>query len=195
MANKNVEMLKVFLKVMRNNEEFINLIIPNCYVKDIYSIDYKGLYEKGYRNIVFDIDNTILPVNDIMVTQELVTLFKELSENKFKLCIVSNNKLERVLPVATELDVLYLHEAKKPNREAFDKALSILGSNIEDTVMVGDQMLTDIKGANEYGLYSILVDPVANKYDIKTGTSRVLQNVMVRKLEKKNIFHRNSYYK
>lgn len=195
MVNKNVEMLKVFLKVMRNNEEFINLIIPKCYVKDIYSIDYKGLYEKGYRNIVFDIDNTILPVNDISVTQELVNLFKELSENKFKLCIVSNNKLERVLPVATELDVLYLHEAKKPNREAFDKALSILGSNIEDTVMVGDQMLTDIKGANEYGLYSILVEPVANKYDIKTGTSRVLQNVMINKLEKKNIFHRNSYYK
>jgi len=56
-------------------------------------------------------------------------------------------------------------------------------------------MLTDIKGANEYELYSILVEPVANKYDIKTGTSRVLQNIMVKKLENKNIFHRNRYYK
>ena len=195
MANKNIEMLKVFFKVMGNDKKNTDLIIPNSYVKDVYSIDYKGLYKKGYRNIIFDIDNTILPVNDIEIPKKLVELFDELNNDKFKVCIVSNNKLERVLPVATTLDVLYLHEAKKPNKEAFDRALSILGSDTEDTIMVGDQMLTDIKGANEYGLYSILVDPVDNKYDIKTGTSRVLQNTMIKKLEKKNIFHKNSYYK
>ncbi len=195
MKNRNINMLKVFFKVLNNDKENTNLIIPNSYVKDVYSIDYKGLYKKGYRNIIFDIDNTILPVNDIYVPNELVRLFKKLDNDKLKVCIVSNNKLERVLPVATSLDVLYLHEAKKPNKEAFDKALNILGSDIEDTIMVGDQMLTDIKGANDYGLYSILVDPVSNKYDIKTGTSRVLQNIMVKKLEKKNIFHRKSYYK
>lgn len=195
MANKNIEMLKTFSKVMKGMEEEINLIIPNSYVKDVYSINYKELQKKGYANIIFDIDNTILPVNVTEVPEELIKLFKKLEKDKIKVCIVSNNKLERVLPVATKLDVLYLHVAKKPKKEAFDKALKILGSNAEDTVMVGDQMLTDIKGANEYGLYSILVDPVDNKYDIKTGTSRILQNIMIKKLEKKNIFHKKSYYK
>lgn len=195
MASKNIEMLKTFLKVMQGKEEEINLIIPNSYVKDVYSINYMELQKKGYNNIIFDIDNTILPVNITDVPEKLIKLFKKLSKDKIKVCIVSNNKLERVRPVATKLDVLYLCEAKKPKKEAFANALKILNSNINDTVMVGDQMLTDIKGANEYGLYSILVDPVDNKYDIKTGTSRILQNMMIKRLEKKNIFHKKSYYK
>lgn len=193
MANRSIGMLKVFFKVLSNDKKNTDLIIPNSYVKDVYSIDYKGLYKKGYRNIIFDIDNTILPVNEVSIPDELVKLFKSISN--FNICIVSNNSLERVLPVAKTLDVLYLYDAKKPNKQAFDKALNILESTVENTIMVGDQMLTDIKGANEYGLYSILVDPVDNKYDIKTGTSRVLQNIMIKKMEKRNIFHRKNYYK
>lgn len=195
MANKNKEMLKVFFGVMKNDEKYVNSVIPNCYVKDVYDIDYKKLYKKGYRNIVFDIDNTILPVNDIAVPNELVDLFKDIKKIGFNICLVSNNKEPRVLPPATILGTAYLSEAKKPTKEGFDKALKVLGASVNDTIMVGDQMLSDIKGANEYGLYSILVEPVDDKYDIKTGTSRVLQNIMVKKLEKKNIFHRNSFYK
>ena len=195
MANKNKEMLKVFFGVMRNTEKYINLVIPNCYVKDVYDIEYKNLYKKGYRNIIFDIDNTILPVNDTAVPNELVELFKNIKKIGFNICLVSNNKEPRVLPPANILDVLYVEEASKPNKIAFDRALKVLKANVNDTVMVGDQMLSDIKGANEYGLYTILVEPVDDIYDIKTGTSRILQNIMVGRLEKKNIFHRNSYYK
>lgn len=195
MANKNKEMLKVFFGVMKNDKKYINLIIPNCYVDDVYNIDYKKLYKKGYHNIIFDIDNTILPVNEVSVPNELVDLFKEIKKIGFNICLVSNNKEPRVLPPAKILDVSYLAEAKKPTKKGFEKALKILNSNVNDTIMVGDQMLSDIKGANEYGLYTILVEPVDDKYDIKTGTSRVLQNIMVKRLEKKNIFHRNSYYK
>jgi len=195
MANKNKEMLKVFFGVMKNSEKYTNLVIPNCYVKNVYDIDYKKLYKKGYLNLIFDIDNTILPVNDTAVPNELVELFKKIKKIGFNICLVSNNKEERVLPPAKILNVLYLAEAKKPTKEGFDKALAVLDGNVEDTVMVGDQMLSDIKGANEYGLYSVLVEPVDDKYDIKTGTSRVLQNIMMRRLGKKNIFHRNSFYK
>ena len=195
MANKNKEMLKVFFGVMKNDDKYINLIIPNSYVSDIYSIEYQNLYDKGYCNLIFDIDNTLLPVNDINVPAKLVRLFNKLKKIGFNICIVSNNGLERVKPVSEKLDASYLHEAKKPNKEAFDRALELLNSDCGTTIMIGDQMLSDIKGANEYGLYSILVEPVDNKYDIKTGTSRILQNIMVKKLEKKNIFHRNCYYK
>lgn len=195
MASKNSEMLKVFFGVMRGEEKYVNLVIPNCYVKSIYDIDYKELYKKGYHNIIFDIDNTLLPVNDTNVPKELIKLFDKLVKDNFSICIVSNNKLERVIPVAQKLGVKYLEKANKPKKEAYDKALDILGASSEETVMVGDQMLSDIKGANEYGIYSILVDPVDDKYDIKTGTSRVLQDMMIKKLDKKNIFHNKHYYK
>lgn len=195
MKSKNKEMLKTFFGVMKSDEESINLVIPNSYVKSVYEIDYKELYRKGYRNIIFDIDNTILPVNDTNVPEKLVKLFKSIRKIGFEVCVVSNNQLERVLTPAKKLETSYLENASKPNPTAFDKALNILNGTIEDTIMVGDQMLSDIKGANEYGLYTILVDPLEDKYDIKTGTSRFLQNRMIKKLQKKNIFHEKHYYK
>lgn len=195
MASKNKEMLKVFFRVMRNDNDYINLIIPNSYVKDVYSINYEDLYQRGYHNIIFDVDNTLLPVNDINVPESLVELFEYLKNTGFSICIVSNNSEDRVKSPANKLDVLYLSKANKPNKEAFDRALDILETGSDDTIMVGDQMLSDIKGANEYGLYTILVDPLEDKYDIKTGTSKVLQDMMIKKLSKKNIFHRNNYYK
>ncbi len=195
MTNKNKEMWKTFLGVMQNKQESVNSIIPNCYVKDVYDIDYDNLYEKGYRNIIFDIDNTILPVDDINVSYELIELFNKIKSLKFNICVVSNNNEGRVISPASKLNVLYLANANKPKEEAFDKALELLKGDKNNTIMVGDQMLSDIKGANDYGLYTILVDPLCDKYNFKTKVSRVLQNTMEKKLAKRNVFHKNSYYK
>lgn len=187
-------MLKSFMSVMCGNKEQIRMIIPDYYAKNVYSIDYQELYERGIVNLIFDIDNTILPVNDIEVDEKLVKLFVGLIDDGFNICVVSNNSVERVDPVAKKLKVISLSNADKPTKEAFDKALKLLESDISSTAMIGDQMLTDIKGANEYGLCSILVDPLQNKYDIKTGTSRILQNLMEFKLKRENKFIRHKYY-
>ena len=188
-------MIKSFIKVMAGNEKEISLILPDMYAKDVYSIDYDYLKDNGYDNLIFDIDNTILPVNDMVVPLELIDFFGDLKNNGFNICIVSNNGQERVLPVAEKLDVSCLFMAGKPKKSAFDKALMVMNSKTGDTVMIGDQMLSDIKGANQYFLYSILVDPVSDYYDFKTGTSRVLQNIMIKKLSKLNKFRQCDYYK
>ena len=190
--SKNIEMLKSFFKVMKGKDE--NIVIPNAYAINVYEIDYDKLKKEGYNNLIFDIDNTILPVNEIEVPDELIELFKKLSQKGFNILIVSNNIKERVIPVAYKLETGYLFKADKPKKEAFEKALITLNSEKENTAMIGDQMLTDIKGANEYGIYSILVDPVEDRYDIKTKTSRILQNIMIKKLEKRKIFANKKYY-
>ena len=191
--SKNTEMLKSFFKVIMGNKKETNLVIPNMYAKSIFDINYKLLKKQKYKNLIFDIDNTILPVNDINVSKELVPFFKQIGKD-FNICIVSNNNKERVLPVAKALETGYMYNAGKPKKEAFDKALSLLNSSKENTVMIGDQMLSDIKGANQYGLYTVMVDPVSNKHDIKTGTSRVLQKIIMKKFAKKGIFKEKKYY-
>lgn len=190
---KNTEMLKCFFKVMTDKNE--KVVVPDMYAADVYSIDYDFLAKQKLYNLIFDIDNTILPVNEINVPESLIELFNKLDKKGFNILIVSNNSKERVIPVAYKLETGYLFKADKPKTCAFDKALVALDAKKENTAMIGDQMLTDIKGANEYGIYSILVDPVSNSYDIKTGTSRVLQNIMTKKLEKRKVFMRNNYYK
>ncbi len=194
MANQKINMIKCFLKVLKGDEKETTLVIPKMYAKDIYSIDYSFLKDTGLTNLIFDIDNTIMEVNSLEVNDKLKDFFLSLNK-KFNVCLVSNNDKERVLPVARVLETNYLYKADKPNEKAFDKALIVLDGTKENTAMIGDQMLTDIKGANEYGLYTILVEPYKDKYDFKTGTSRVLQNIMTKKLEKNKHFKRYNYYK
>lgn len=188
---KNKDMLNIFLKVINNNEEAINLVVPNHYVKSIYDIDYKELKKNNYKNLIFDIDNTIMPVNDINVSDELLKFFNELKKD-FNICLVSNNGIDRAKPVIDKLDIKGIYNACKPSKEAYDKVIKILGSNSSNTVMIGDQMLSDIVFANRFNLYSILVEPYENKYDIKTGTSRILQNIIMKK--KKDKIQRYKYF-
>lgn len=188
---KNREMLNIFFKVLKNDKQAIKLVTPNHYVNNIYNIDYKELLKKNITNIIFDIDNTILPVNDVIVPIELQNFISTLKEN-FNICILSNNNDARVTPVKEKLNIEGFANAKKPSKYAYDKALKLLNSSSNNTVMIGDQLLSDIVFANKYNLYSILVEPVCNRYDLKTGTSRVLQNIIMKK--QKNIIERYKYF-
>lgn len=188
---KNKEMLDIFFKVLKNDKDAIKLVIPNSYYKNIYEIDYKKLKKDGYKNLIFDIDNTIMPVNDINVPKELKEFISKLKKD-FLVCIMSNNDEKRVNPVVKELEVFSLSNANKPKKEAFDKSLKLLNGNKKNTIMIGDQMLTDVVGGNKYGIYTILVEPYKNKYDLKTGVSRILQNIIMKKLKEK--ITRYKYY-
>lgn len=189
--SKNKEMLNVFVRAFNNENETVDLIIPNSYCKNIYEVDYSTLKKRGIKNLIFDIDNTIMAVNDIKVTPELKSFFQKLKK-EFKICLVSNNNEDRVNPVKIELDVLAIANANKPNRMAYEKIVKILKRVKEDTAIIGDQMLSDIVFGNRFGLYTILVEPYKRKYDIKTGVSRILQNILMRKLKKK--IKRYNYY-
>lgn len=189
--SKNKEMFKIFLKALSDEKNAVDLVIPNSYVENIEKINYKKLQELGITNLIFDIDNTIMPVNDIKVTAELKEFFNHLKKD-FTICLVSNNGEVRVNPVKMELEVMALASANKPKKEAYEKTLKLLKSTKQTTAMIGDQMLSDIVFGNQFGLYTILVEPFAKKYDIKTGTSRILQNILMKKLKKK--IKRYNYY-
>ena len=192
---KNIKMLKIYHKVLRNNQEEIKLVIPRMYAKNFYTIDFKYLLEKDIKNLIIDIDGTILPADDVNVPNVLMEKVRLLKENGFNICLVSNNKKARVEPVAKLLNVKYLYEAKKPLKECYDKALEILDtSDLTKIAMIGDQMLTDIYGANTYGIYSILVKPISKKNNIGTFINRCLQNRVEKHLKKKNLFDNERYY-
>jgi hypothetical protein len=177
-------MLKIFFKVLNNDDETIKLVIPKHYVKCINDINYQELIYEGYKNIIFDIDNTIMPVDDINVSQELILFMNKLKEN-FNICLVSNNDEDRVKPVSLKLNVLAVSKANKPYHDGFIKALNILNGSKDDTIIVGDQMLTDVVGGNSFGISTILVEPYKRKYNLKTGISRFLQNIIMLKLKSK----------
>ena len=87
---------------------------PDMYIDSAYDIDYKGLYDKGYRGIIFDVDNTLVE-HGAPVTERAKKLFGDLKAMGYNTCIISNNKEYRVKPLADEVGSLYVSKAGKPS--------------------------------------------------------------------------------
>lgn len=133
---------------------------PDEYLASVYDLDLDKLRQSGKRAILTDLDNTLVPWNTPEVPSALSDLLLRARAQGFVVCIVSNNKSRRVLEFAERVGVPALSGAKKPKPQAFAQAMALLGTSPNETVMVGDQLFTDIRGGNKSGLYTVLVLPI-----------------------------------
>ena len=143
-----------------------------------YGIDFEELYRRGYRGILFDIDNTLVP-HDAPATQESVELFRRLHAIGFHTCLISNNKEPRVTPFAKAMETPYVYKADKPSRKGYQEGMRRMGTDLADTLFIGDQLFTDVWGANRTGLYSILVKPMNPKEEIQIVLKRYLEKIVL----------------
>lgn len=157
---------------------FMNKLFPKLHKKDIYDIDYKDLYSRGFRAILFDIDNT-LTTHGSKADRSNINFFKSLRDIGFKTCLISNNKEKRVSPFAKMVSSPYIYKTNKPSKKGYLKAINILNVTKEQTLFVGDQIFTDIWGANNAGIYSILVDPISPKEEIQIVLKRYLERIVL----------------
>ncbi|MEB3100748.1 YqeG family HAD IIIA-type phosphatase [Ferviditalea candida] len=139
----------------------LNQFIPREVVRSVYDIDLDALKQRGFKGLITDLDNTLVGARVPYATPELADWLKLVQSRGFKIVIVSNNSRERVSAFAEPLSVPFIHRAKKPIRFAFRKSLNIMQLGANEAAMIGDQMLTDILGANRMGIHTILVEPIA----------------------------------
>lgn len=143
-----------------------------------YDIDYHYLWNKGYRGIIFDIDNTLVEHNE-PATDKAVALFKHLSETGFAAAVVSNNKEPRVKLFAEATGCQYVYKAGKPKADGYLKAMEKMGTDRNNTFSVGDQLITDIWGANNAGIKSVMVHRIARHEEIQIHLKRIPETVIV----------------
>ncbi|MBR4387844.1 MAG: YqeG family HAD IIIA-type phosphatase [Prevotella sp.] len=129
---------------------------PYEYTEDVFCIDYAELYRRGYRAILFDIDNTLV-AHGADSTEEIDELFRKIHATGLKTLLLSNNNVQRIQRFNQNIGTAYIQEAGKPNPSCYLKALEMLGVEKQEAIVVGDQIFTDIYGANRAGLASILV--------------------------------------
>ena len=153
----------------------LKYLTPQQYVEDIFAINIQELANSGIRVILTDLDNTLVPWNSDQFTGELQAWIGELKEKSFKICVVSNNSAKRGKDLIEALDISAVWRAGKPGKRAYLKALDTMGFKPSEAVMIGDQVFTDILGANRLGLYTILVKPINNREFLFTKLKRPVE--------------------
>ena len=139
-----------------------------------YKIPYGPDWKEGYRGVIFDIDNTLVP-HGVPADERAIELFERLHKMGFSTCLLSNNKEPRVKSFALQVDSPYLYQGKKPSPKGYQRAMEKMGTEAENTLFVGDQLFTDIYGANRAGIRSILVSPIHPKEEIQIVLKRFLE--------------------
>ncbi|UTC76020.1 VanW family protein [Treponema sp. OMZ 792] len=151
---------------------------PHTYTKNVFCIDYEKLFRLGYKALIFDIDNTLVHHGGD-APNEVKTLFSTLKKIGFKLILLSDNSKERVEKFARDIGCPYICEASKPDTSPFYKALEILGTKNNETIVIGDQIFKDILGANKNNIPSILVQFIRLKSEKWIGFTRYVEKLIL----------------
>lgn len=151
---------------------------PDKYVASTYVIDFEELYKKGYRGLIFDIDNTLVP-HGAPADERAKKLFVKLKSLGFHCCLISNNQEPRVKMFNQDIQVDYVYNAHKPSTKNYKKAMEIMGTNQKNTLFIGDQLFTDVWGAKRTGIANILVKPIHPKEEIQIVLKRYLEKIVL----------------
>lgn len=149
--------------------------LPDQHVKSIFEIQPESLKEKGIKGIITDLDNTLVEWDRPLATPKLIEWFDNMRRHEILVTIVSNNNERRVKSFSDPLQIPFIFQAKKPMTRAFNKALKQMGLRKEETVVIGDQLLTDVLGGNRSGFHTILVVPVAQTDGFVTRFNRKVE--------------------
>lgn len=186
------EKWRVFYKAGTGKEEnMFQKFFPDEYLDSTYLIDFDALYKKGYRGVIFDIDNTLVP-HGAPADEKAEALFAGLKNTGFQCCLLSNNQYERVSSFNQNIQVHFIENAHKPSRKNYRKAMELMGTSLENTIFVGDQLFTDVYGAKRTGIYNILVKPIHPKEEIQIVLKRKLEKIVLYFYKKEQRKRKNS---
>lgn len=152
---------------------------PDDYVNSTYEINFNQLYTDGYRGIIFDIDNTLVP-HGAPADDRAKALFDQLFSIGCKTMLLSNNKEPRVKQFSDGVGgCAYIFKAGKPSAGNYRKAMQMMNTDSSNTLFVGDQLFTDVWGAKKAGIRAFLVKPIHPKEEIQIVLKRYLEKIVM----------------
>ncbi len=139
------------------------ILFPKLYLKNVLDISVALLQKENIKGILIDVDNTLLYLDKTLLkgVEEWV---ENMKKNEIKMCILSNtNQKDKVEKLGKQLQIPYVYFAKKPLKSGFKKGAKILELPYQQIAVVGDQITTDVWGANRMKMFSILTKPLEEK--------------------------------
>ena len=150
------------------------LFKPTFWLKSVLDIDEEFLKKHHVRALVLDLDNTLSMHGNPVAEAGITEWLDEMRRLGVKMRIVSNNTTKRVAPLAEKLGLEFTANGAKPLTFGISRAMKAMGSNKKNTLVVGDQIFTDVMGGNLKGVRTVLVEPFHLE---KTWTFRLKRKV------------------
>ncbi len=157
------------------------MFYPTLYRRRITDITVGDLNALGAKALLLDIDNTLTTHDNPDLTPEVTAWLMAMRAAGYSMMLVSNNSAGRVAPFAEKIGLPFQPNAAKPQAKGFRAASAALGVPLKQCVVIGDQLFTDIWGANMAGIPSVLLEPIQPEVEQKFIVfKRKLEAVLLR---------------
>lgn len=164
---------------------FEKYLVPDLVLPSFRDITPALLRQHGIRYILSDIDNTLVTYDDVEPTPDVLAFFDMLAREGVQIGFLSNNHADRVDRFNRDLGYVAIADAGKPGVKAAREAMAKMGAVPENTMFLGDQLLTDAACAKQLGLYTVIVPPIKDRTDLFNRTKRVIEKPYMRKVRNK----------
>jgi len=154
---------------------------PDYYLETVYDIPYEELWKNKIRGLIFDIDNTIAPYEEIRPSAKITALMKRLKRMGFQIALLTNNTNKRLDCFTKPMGLYGLANAIKPMTRGVKKTMKTMGTKPAHTAIIGDQLLTDVWAGKRAGTVTILVKPIADKDFITVRIKRLLESRLLKR--------------
>ena len=137
-------------------------LLPRFRADSVTVLTPEMLQKQGIQLLMLDFDNTIVPYTTNEPTEEMAAWLKMMTQSPIQLCVVSNSKRDRVKIFCNSYGIDCITHAKKPFSKGIKECLSRYDLPASACALAGDQIYTDVLGANCTGVTSILVKAINN---------------------------------
>ena len=155
------------------------LLTPQFDFHRIEEIPTAFFAEHGIHVLLLDVDNTLTGDNSQEIKPEVMDWLEQQRAAGLRLFVISNNHELRVAPFAKRLGLEYIADAAKPKKKVALAKMKEFGVSPQQTALIGDQLFTDVYGANRAGIRTILVSPIHPKEEIQIVLKRYLEKIVL----------------
>ena len=160
------------------------MLKPKARFEKITDISAEFLKKNKIKALILDVDNTLMDL-DRKPLEDLEKWAEKLKKSNIKICIASNSiKKHKVENIAKKLDVPYIYFSIKPLKRGLKKAKKILNTDSENIAEIGDQLFTDVLGANRMKMFSILTKPISGEKNVFGKIKRKIEKIYLNNISK-----------
>ena len=157
------------------------MLIPDDYYESVFLIPYEELWKQGIRGLIFDLDNTLTPFHEKLPPAKIVALMKRLEKMGFEVCLLTNNTPARLQGFNKDMQLKGIANGLKPFTRGIKRAMKLMGTTRSQTIIIGDQLLSDIWAGKNAGIGTVMVAPITEKDFFFVRIKRVIERFMLRK--------------